>query len=234
MCPETRPLSVQDLEYTFSSLWAKNPIFIARLPKGLIGDTTAKFLGALLKTHFQQAALQRADIPEHQRIPFSLIADEFQSFLTDEPEAFATTLAEARNNKIILTLAHQFLAQIHDDELSSAVQSNAGNLLVFRVSGHDATFLEDTFSPTVGRQLFVNLPRGDVIARLVHDGTPSVPFIGTITPALENQHNAQGKIIIWSRRLFTQPQHRVEVLIAQHIAQQEPMETPAKHRRARR
>jgi hypothetical protein len=102
------------------------------------------------------------------------------------------------------------------------------------VSGHDAKFLEDTFSLDVGRQLVVNLPRGEVIARLVHDGTPSVPLIGTITPAIENRHNEQGKIITWSRRRFTQPQHLVEAHIAQVIAPAEQKETPAKHRRAGR
>jgi hypothetical protein len=111
---------------------------------------------------------------------------------------------------------------------------NAGNLLVFRVSGHDAKFLEDTFSPDVGRQFFVNLTRGEVIVRLVHDGTPSVPFVGTVTPAIENRHNEQGKIITWSRRRFTQPLHLVESQIAQVIAPSEPKETPTKHRRARR
>jgi type IV secretory pathway TraG/TraD family ATPase VirD4 len=208
-------------------------IVIARLPKGIIGKHTATLLGALLMTQFQQAALQRADIPREDRVPFYLFADEFQSFLTDEPEAFADTLAEARKYKLFLTLSHQFLAQIHDDELKHAVISQAGNLLIFRVSGHDAKFLEDTFSEDSPRQSFVKLPQGQVITRLIENGTPSVPFAGIVASALQNQHNLQGKIIAHSRRRFTQPRHLVEDRLTQFFPSTEHRKTPAVVRRAR-
>jgi hypothetical protein len=208
-------------------------IFIAPLPKGIIGSHTTAMLGSLLMTHFQRAALQRANTPLKKRIPFHLFADEFQSFLTDDPEAFATTLAEARKYKLYLTLSHQFLAQIHDDELKHAILSNAGNLFVFRVSGHDAKFLEDTFSPDVSRHAFVNLHRGEVITRLLHDGTPSVPFTGTVTPALENQHDQRKQIITQSRRRFTQPRHLVEERLTAFLKPIQNSETPAVTRRAR-
>jgi len=42
-------------------------IFIARLPKGIIGKHTSKLLGALLMTQFQQAALERANTPHKDR-----------------------------------------------------------------------------------------------------------------------------------------------------------------------
>jgi type IV secretory pathway TraG/TraD family ATPase VirD4 len=200
------------------TLMDNRAIFIARLPKGIIGKSTATMLGALLMTQFQQAALARAHTPINGRTPFHLILDEFQSFLTDEPEAFATTLAEARKYKLYLTLSHQFLAQIQDDELKHAVISNAGNLLVFRVSGHDARFLEDTLSTDeahISKHRFVNLKRGEVIARLVEDGTPQVPLIGTVASAIENPHNERHRIITRSRRTFTQPSHLVEDRIQQ-------------------
>jgi type IV secretory pathway TraG/TraD family ATPase VirD4 len=199
------------------ALMDNRAIFIARLPKGIIGTHTAKLLGALLMTQFEQAALERAHTPMHDRIPFHLLLDEFQSFLTDDPEAFATTLAETRKYRLFLTLSHQFLAQIEDDQLRHAVISNAGNLLVFRVSGHDARFLEDTLSTDsarINRDSFVNLRRGEVIARLVDDGTPQVPFIGTVSSALQNQHEVRHKIITQTRRTFTQPSHTVEAQIA--------------------
>jgi hypothetical protein len=125
----------------------------------------------------------------------------------------SATLAETRKYKLFLTLSHQFLAQIPDDELRHAVISNAGNLLVFRVSGHDARFLEDTLSTDTARihkDSFVNLRRGELIARLVEDGTPHVPLIGTVNPAVQNLHDQRHKIITQSRRQFTQPSHVVE------------------------
>jgi type IV secretory pathway TraG/TraD family ATPase VirD4 len=198
------------------SLMDTRAIFIARLPKGIIGTHTAKLLGALLMTQFEQVALERAESPVSDRTPFHLLLDEFQSFLTDDPEAFATTLAETRKYGLFLTLSHQFLAQIEDDQLKHAVISNAGNLLVFRVSGHDARFLEDTLSTDSARihkDIFVNLHRGEVIARLITDGIPQVPLIGTVSSALENPHDQRHRIITRSRRTFAQPSHVVEAQI---------------------
>jgi len=195
------------------ALMDNRAIFIARLPKGIIGTHTAKLLGALLMTQFQQAALERATIPIHERMPFHLILDEFQSFLSDDPEAFPTTLAETRKYKLFLTLSHQYLTQIEADELRHAVISNSGNLLVFRVSGIDARFLDDTLSAQAARisqNNFVTLRRGEVITRLIKDGTPHVPFIGTVASAIGNPHDHRHRIITQSRRTFTQPSHVVE------------------------
>jgi hypothetical protein len=208
-------------------------IFIARLSKGIIGSHTATLLGSLLMTHFQRAALQRANIPITKRNSFYLFADEFQSFLTDDPEAFATTLAEARKYKLYLTLSHQFLAQIHDDELKHTILSNAGNLLIFRVSGHDARFLEDTFNGDVPRRDFVKLRRGEVVTRLLIDGTPNVPFIGTVTPAVENPHDQRRQIITQSRRNFSQPRHVIEDRLTAFFTVTQKSETPAVVRRVR-
>jgi type IV secretory pathway TraG/TraD family ATPase VirD4 len=98
------------------ALMDNRAIFIARLPKGIIGTHTTKLLGGLLMTQFQQLALERASTSIRTRTPFHLLVDEFQSFLTDDPEAFATTLAETRKYGLYLTLSHQFLAQIEDDQ----------------------------------------------------------------------------------------------------------------------
>jgi hypothetical protein len=217
----------------FRALIDNRAIFIAPLSKGIIGSHTASILGSLLMTHFHRAALQRANMPIKKRIPFHLFADEFQSFVTDDPEAFADTLAEARKYKLYLTLSHQFLAQIHDDELKHATLSNAGNLFIFRVSGHDAKFLEDTFSPNVTRKEFVNLHRGEVIAKLLHDGSPSVPFKGTVASALENRHDQRGKIVTQSRRRFAKERHVVEDRLTKVLKPTLSSETPAVVRRVR-
>ena len=209
-------------------------IIIARLPKGIIGQSAATTLGALLMTKFQQAALERADIEEKTRVPFSLFVDEFQSFLTDEPEAFASTLAEARKYKLYLTLSHQFLAQIHNEELKHAVVSQAGNLLTFRVSGQDAAFLEDTFSEDVQRKVFVRLGRGEVITRLIENGDPTIPFKGTLASTPPKRYAQREKIITGSRRQFTHPRHVVEDRITEFLPVPEPSKTPAVVRRARR
>ncbi len=193
-------------------------IFIARLPKGLIGDGPANLLGALLLTQFQQAALQRANAAVENRTPFHLVIDEFPCFLTDEPEAFATTLAEARKYGLFLTLAHQFTAQIHSDELQQAILSNVGSTIAFRVSGRDARLLEDVFAPDFTRPHLVNLKRGEVIAKIQQDGAPGIPFQGTIDPPIQERQGRGKTIIAESRKRFAESRALVEDRITKFLA----------------
>ena len=201
-------------------------IFIARLPKGIIGDGPANLLGALLLTQFQHAALQRANTSTRHRTPFHLVCDEFQCFLTDEPEAFATTLAEARKYGLFLTLAHQFSAQIHHDELQQAILANVGSIIAFRVSGRDARLLEDVFAPDFTRPHLVNLTRGEVIAKIQQDGAPGIPFRGTIAPPRQARQARSTTIIADSRARFAQPRAVVEARIAHFLRP-----APAQHKK---
>jgi hypothetical protein len=159
-------------------------------------------------------------VPENKALSWSIIGKS------------APILAEITIRKS-QALSHQFLAQIHDDELKHAILSNAGNLLIFRVSGHDARFLEDTFNGDVPRKDFVRLRRGEVITRLLTDGTPSTPFIGTVTAAIENQHDRRRQIVTRSRRNFSQPRHVIEERLTGFLTAAQSSETPAVVRRVR-
>ena len=83
-----------------------------------------------------------AQAPE-KRVPFFAHIDEFQSFGTD---AFASLLSEARKFAAHFCLANQYIDQL-DASVRAAVLGNAGALLVFRVSGHDAMLLAPEFDP---------------------------------------------------------------------------------------
>ncbi|HEV8542741.1 MAG TPA: hypothetical protein VGR78_10155 [Verrucomicrobiae bacterium] len=100
-------------------------IFLAKLSKGLIGETHSSLLGSLLVTGFELAALSRADVPAEKRSDFFLYVDEFQHCAT---ESFASILSEARKYRLSLTLAHQYMSQI-SEQLRDAVFGNVGNLL---------------------------------------------------------------------------------------------------------
>jgi hypothetical protein len=211
-------------------LMDKGAIIIARLPKGIMGESPAKLLGALLMTQFQQAALQREDMPIETRIPFHLFLDEFHSFLTDEPEAFSTTLAEARKYKLFLTLSHQLTDQIASEELQQTIFSNAGNLISFRVSAKDARLLADAFAdttPAFTAQHFINLKRGEVIAKLMYDGIPGLSFQGTIAAPNYTRHGRSETIIAQSRERYSTPRALVEARIRRFLP------TPSRQRNIR-
>src|SRR5204863_6141438 len=88
-------------------------------------------------TAIHQAAQRRSTIPESERVPFTLYADEFQNFATD---SFSTILSESRKWGLRLCLANQYLTQLPHG-LQQAVLGNIGTLIVFRVGSQDAKLL---------------------------------------------------------------------------------------------
>ncbi|MGH9057248.1 MAG: type IV secretory system conjugative DNA transfer family protein, partial [Acidimicrobiales bacterium] len=79
---------------------------LARLPKGILGEDTARLVGALLVASVWQAATGRADDPV--RPDATVYIDECQNFLA-LPTAVDDVLAEARGYHLAVVLAHQHL-----------------------------------------------------------------------------------------------------------------------------
>ena len=86
-------------------------VLLARLPKGLLGDDTARLLGSFVVARVWQAATARARTGQRLRQPASLYVDECQNFLT-LPYRFEELLPEARGYGLALHLAHQHLGQL--------------------------------------------------------------------------------------------------------------------------
>ena len=110
---------------------------VVNLAKGKLGDEPSHLLGALLIAGLYTAAQGRIAIPEAERTPVRIFADEFQNFAT---QSFADILSEARKYGLSLTIAHQYLAQV-PEELLPAVFANVGRITAFNVSAEDAAFL---------------------------------------------------------------------------------------------
>jgi hypothetical protein len=81
-----------DLKFTMDN----RRILIANLAKGAIGEQAANLLGSLLVSHLQLVAMERGALPPHERVPFFVHVDEFQTFSSD---AFASLLSEARKSQ---------------------------------------------------------------------------------------------------------------------------------------
>ncbi|MGH8997560.1 MAG: hypothetical protein ACRDYB_16285, partial [Acidimicrobiales bacterium] len=69
-------------------------VLLARLPKGLLGDDTARLLGSFIVAAVWQAATHRARLDQAARVDGSLYVDECQNFL-NLPRSFEELLAEA-------------------------------------------------------------------------------------------------------------------------------------------
>lgn len=148
-------------------------ILIVNLSKGLLGEDPANLLGSLLVSRIQFEALRRAEIPESDRVDFHLCIDEFQNVTTD---AFVGILSEARKYRLSLTLAHQYLEQLPEPILP-AILGNVGSMISFSTGYGDARRLAPEFGE-VAPSTLVDLHRYEVVARLLKEGSLSVPMVG--------------------------------------------------------
>ncbi|UED88604.1 type IV secretion system DNA-binding domain-containing protein [Streptomyces profundus] len=157
-------------------------ILLARLPKGTLGEETARLLGSFLVARTWQAATARAHQPEHARVDASLYLDECHNFL-NLPYPVEEMLAEARGYRLSLNLAHQHLAQLPTD-LREAISTNARNKIFFTASPEDARALERHTQPSLAAHDLAHLARHQAAARLLTDHTDTTSaFTLTTNPA---------------------------------------------------
>jgi DNA helicase HerA-like ATPase len=128
-----------DLKFTMDN----QRILIANLAKGAIGEQASNLLGSLLVSHLQLVAMERGSLAPHERVPFFVHVDEFQTFSSD---AFASLLSEARKFATHFALANQYTDQL-PSAVRAAVIGNAGTLVVFHVGSRDAELLAPEFRP---------------------------------------------------------------------------------------
>lgn len=155
-------------------------ILLVNLSKGRTGDLNSKLLGMVFVMKFQAAAMSRANIPEDDRVDFSLYVDEFQNFSTD---SFATIMSEARKYHLNLIVANQFTTQL-TPEIRDAVFGNIGTIVSFRVGQGDVDSLGKYFEPIFDVADLLRVPNFNTIVRTMIGGVPTQPFSMATLPAL--------------------------------------------------
>ncbi len=155
-------------------------ILLVNLSKGRTGELNSKLLGMVFVMKFQAAAMSRSDIPEDQRVDFSLYVDEFQNFSTD---SFATIMSEARKYHLNLIVANQFTTQL-TQEIRDAVFGNMGTIVAFRIGQNDVESLGQYFQPTFDGDDLLRVPNYNAIVRSLIGGVPTHPFSMATLPPL--------------------------------------------------
>jgi hypothetical protein len=155
-------------------------ILLVNLSKGRTGELNSKLLGMVFVMKFQAAAMSRSNVPEDQRVDFSLYVDEFQNFSTD---SFATIMSEARKYHLNLIVANQFTTQL-TPEIRDAVFGNIGTIIGFRIGQSDLESLGKYFQPTFDEDDLLRLPNYNTIARTLVSGVPTEPFSMATLPSL--------------------------------------------------
>ena len=172
----------------FAEIMNTRKILLANLSKGKVGEINANLLGLMIVGKLQLTAMQRAFIPESERVDFYLYLDEFQNFTTD---SIATILSEARKYHLDMIMAHQFIAQL-TDKIKAAVFGNAGTLIMFRIGVEDAEFLKPQLEPVFGARDLINLDNHNCYVKLMVKGQTSRPFnMKTYPPTPGNPETAK-------------------------------------------
>ena len=91
---------------------------------GNLDEESQRFIGALLAHGFEEAAISRSDIPEHERKPHHLFMDEFAAFSSSTESGLARILSQARKYKLTLWLAHQTWGQL-SEKVENALQNTS-------------------------------------------------------------------------------------------------------------
>lgn len=148
-------------------------ILLINLAKGELSDENSRFLGMVILGKLLSALQERVQLPPAKRRPFHLYVDEFQNLATP---SFVVMLSEARKFGLSLVLANQFISQITDETIVSAIMGNVGTLVSFRLGHQDAAILKHEFAPYADGLDLVNLPNFEAYCKLLCNNAHLSPF----------------------------------------------------------
>jgi hypothetical protein len=181
-------------------------ILLIDLSMGKIGEDNSALLGSMLITKIQMAAMSRADMPKHLRVPFYLYVDEFQNFATD---SFAVILSEARKYGLSLMMANQYIAQMPEN-VANAVFGNVGSIIAFRVGAQDAESLQREFMPVFEAQDLINQNNYNIYIKMAIDGVTSAPFSSQTVMPLAQKSLLNESIVQSSRAKYSMARTEIE------------------------
>ena len=202
---------------------------LVRVPKGILGEDTARLLGSFVVAKVWQTATHRARLGQAARADASLFVDECHNFL-HLPRSFDEMLAEARGYRLSMVLAHQHLGQL-PKELRETISANARSKLWFSMSPEDARVLERHVAPNLSEHDLGHLGAYVAAARLLVGGEETPAFTLTTRPAVAPVPGRAAAVRAASRAAHPRPpaaSERRSPLAGRHLPA--PTAAPPHHR----
>jgi hypothetical protein len=204
--------------FDFRKAMDEGKIILCDLSKGAIGADNAMLLGSLIVMQEKLAALSRGDIPESERVPHLLFAEEAQNYIGD----FESILSETRKFNLAIAIATQAIDSL-SRETATAIFTNAANLISFRVSNTDAERLKDEFTMVFPGAIIQDLPDYKAWVRTLicddHGCRPAEPEQIATYPPFTREPGME-----WRRRIertsnerYTKPRAAVETKITRFL-----------------
>jgi hypothetical protein len=177
-----RTIGVAQSSFDMATVLDRGGILLARLPKGQLGEETAKLMGSFVFASVWQAATARTRIPEARRRDCTIYVDEAHNVL-NLAGSVGDMLAEARGYHLSLVLAHQNLTQLPRDT-QLALSANARNKIYFSCSPEDAHQLARHTLPELDEHDLSHLDAYTAAARLVVASRETAAFTLRSRPPL--------------------------------------------------
>ena len=119
----------------FAEINTPGKVILINAEKSLLKDEGAELFGRFFLALINQAAAQRASLPPSSRLPCYVYVDECHNYIRNDPKT-QVILAEARQQKIAMLLAHQYLGQIESPVLR-ALAANTSIKMASALEGAD-------------------------------------------------------------------------------------------------
>ncbi len=119
----------------FTEINTPGKVILINAEKGLLKEDGTELFGRFFLALINQAAAQRSTIPVEKRLPCYVYVDECHNYIKNDPK-IQVILAEARQQKVGVILAHQFLGQI-DPPVRAALNANTGIKMAARLDAGD-------------------------------------------------------------------------------------------------
>lgn len=123
----------------FAEINTPGKVILINAEKGLLKEEGTELFGRFFLALISQAAAQRASMPKEGRLPCYVYVDECHNYIRNDPK-IQVILAEARQQRVGLILAHQYLGQI-DPPVLKALTANTGVKMAARLDAGDRAVL---------------------------------------------------------------------------------------------
>ena len=121
----------------FAEINTPGKVILINAEKGLLKEEGTELFGRFFLALINQAAAQRSTIPQDKRLPCYVYVDECHNYIKNDPK-IQVILAEARQQKVGVILAHQYLGQI-DPPVRAALAANTSIKMAARLDGADVS-----------------------------------------------------------------------------------------------